>query len=110
MGEECGTALCYTHSQAGDRAGFIQAASELVTAMGTCGALIQQWHPRAQVLLAGLGLAAGKRSSALKINIAPHAIGNRSPFLGHRKEGWSMRELNVEQKFQVVQCKCFICI
>lgn len=90
MGEECGAALCYTHSQAGDRADFIQAASELVTAMGTRGAQIQQWHPRAQVLLAVLGLAAGKRSRGLKINVAPHAIGNREPFLGHR------RELNVE--------------
>lgn len=35
MGEERGPALCYARSHSGDRAGFIQAASELLAAMGT---------------------------------------------------------------------------
>lgn len=71
---------------------------------------IQQWHPRAQVVLAGLGLAARKRSRGLKINIAPYAVGNGSPFLGHRKEGWSMRaQCWIEVSGCAVQM-CFICI
>lgn len=42
MGEERGAALCYAHSHTGDRAGFIQAASEMLAAIGTPDAQIQQ--------------------------------------------------------------------
>ena len=76
----------YARSHAGDRVGFIQAASEAVTVMGTCNAQIQEWHPRAQGVLEGLGLAPRKRNRGLKVHLTPSERGHH-PWVTRRSAG-----------------------
>lgn len=66
-------------------------------ATGTCNAQIQEWHPRAQGVLAGLGLAPRKRSRGLKIHLTPSERGYHPRVTGGSAGAWEDSD---------IQCEC----